>query len=43
METPAPEHQRPDGVSDETVEALGKLSEGHSHADPGRDRSPFDF
>ena len=27
METPAPEHQRPDGVSDETVEALGKLSE----------------
>jgi hypothetical protein len=27
METPAPEHQRPEGVSDETVEALGKLSE----------------
>jgi hypothetical protein len=27
METPAPEHWRPDGVSDETVEALGKLSE----------------
>ena len=27
METPAPEHQRPDGVSDQTVEALGKLSE----------------
>lgn len=24
---PAPEHQRPDGVSDTTVEALGKLSE----------------
>ena len=24
---PAPEHQRPDGVSDETVQALGKLSE----------------
>ena len=24
---PAPRHQRPDGVSDETVEALGKLSE----------------
>ena len=27
METPAPVHQRPEGVSDETVEALGKLSE----------------
>jgi hypothetical protein len=27
METPAPEHRRPEGVSDETVEALGKLSE----------------
>jgi hypothetical protein len=27
METPSPEHQRPEGVSDETVEALGKLSE----------------
>ena len=27
METPATEHQRPEGVSDETVEALGKLSE----------------
>ena len=26
-ETPAPEHQRPDGVGDDTVEALGKLSE----------------
>ncbi|MGA8256111.1 MAG: hypothetical protein WB767_05985 [Nocardioides sp.] len=24
---PAPEHRRPDGVSDETVAALGKLSE----------------
>ena len=24
---PAPEHQRPSGVSDETVQALGKLSE----------------
>lgn len=24
---PAPEHQRPDGVSDTTIEALGKLSE----------------
>jgi hypothetical protein len=27
METPSPEHQRPEGVSDDTVEALGKLSE----------------
>jgi hypothetical protein len=27
METPSPEHRRPEGVSDETVEALGKLSE----------------
>ncbi len=26
-ETPAPQHQRPDGVDDATVEALGKLSE----------------
>ena len=27
METPAPEHRRPEGATDETVEALGKLSE----------------
>ena len=27
VETPSPDHQRPAGVSDETVEALGKLSE----------------
>jgi hypothetical protein len=27
MTTPLPEHQRPDGVTDETVSALGKLSE----------------
>ncbi len=27
MDKPTPEHRRPDGVSDETVEALGKLSE----------------
>jgi hypothetical protein len=27
MRTPSPEHRRPEGVSDETVEALGKLSE----------------
>ncbi len=27
METPTPDHRRPEGVSDATVEALGKLSE----------------
>ena len=27
MSTPTPEHQRPDGVDDATVEALGTLSE----------------
>ena len=27
VDQPAPEHRRPDGVSDETVAALGKLSE----------------
>lgn len=27
METPTPEHRRPEGVSNATVEALGKLSE----------------
>ena len=27
METPLPEHQRPEGVSDATVSGLGKLSE----------------
>ncbi len=27
MTTPIPDHQRPDGVSDATVSALGKLSE----------------
>ncbi len=27
MSTPLPEHQRPDGVSDQTVAALGRLSE----------------
>ncbi len=27
MSEPLPEHQRPEGVSDETVSALGKLSE----------------
>lgn len=27
MSSPSAEHQRPDGVSDQTVEALGKLSE----------------
>lgn len=27
MDQPAPEHQRPEGVDDATIEALGKLSE----------------
>ena len=27
MSTPSPEHRRPQGVSDATIEALGKLSE----------------
>jgi hypothetical protein len=27
MSAPSPEHRRPEGVSDETVDALGKLSE----------------
>ena len=27
LDQPAPEHRRPDGVDDKTVEALGKLSE----------------
>jgi hypothetical protein len=27
VESPSPDHRRPDGVTDQTVEALGKLSE----------------
>lgn len=33
---PAPEHRRPEGVSDETVEALGKLSAAMDHVEDAR-------
>lgn len=33
---PAPEHRRPEGVSDATVEALGKLSAAMDHVEDGR-------
>ena len=33
---PAPEHRRPDGVSDATVEALGKLSAALDHVEDAR-------
>ncbi len=33
---PSPEHRRPDGVSDETVEALGKLSAALDHVEDAR-------
>jgi hypothetical protein len=33
---PAPEHRRPDGVSDATVEALGKLSAAIDHVEDAR-------
>lgn len=33
---PAPEHRRPDGVTDETVEALGKLSAAIDHVEDAR-------
>ena len=33
---PAPEHHRPDGVTDETVEALGKLSAAIDHVEDAR-------
>ncbi|MCW2736287.1 hypothetical protein [Nocardioides sp.] len=33
---PAPEHRRPDGVSDATIEALGKLSAALDHVEDGR-------
>ena len=33
---PAPEHRRPDGVADETVEALGKLSAAFDHIEEAR-------
>jgi hypothetical protein len=36
MDNPSPDHQRPDGVSDATVEALGKLSEALEVAEEAR-------
>lgn len=33
---PTPEHQRPDGVSDATVEAVGKLSAALDHVEDAR-------
>ena len=33
---PAPEHRRPDGVSDATIEALGKLSAALDHVEDAR-------
>ena len=33
---PAPEHRRPDGVTDATVEALGKLSAALDHVEDAR-------
>ena len=36
QDQPAPEHRRPDGVSDETVEALGKLSAALDHVEDAR-------
>jgi hypothetical protein len=33
---PAPEHRRPEGVSDETVEALGKFSAAMDHIEDAR-------
>ncbi len=37
-ETPSPEHQRPDGLTDATVEALGKLSEALEMVEEARGR-----
>ncbi len=36
QDRPAPEHRRPDGVDDETVEALGKLSAAMDHVEDAR-------
>ncbi len=33
---PSPEHRRPDGVTDETIEALGKLSAALDHIEDAR-------
>ncbi len=38
MDTPLPEHQRPDGVTDETISALGKLSEALEVVEDARGR-----
>jgi hypothetical protein len=38
MSTPLPEHQRPDGVGDETISALGKLSEALEVVEDARGR-----
>ncbi len=35
-EQPAPEHRRPEGVTDATVEALGKLSAALDHVEDAR-------
>ncbi|MBC2932537.1 hypothetical protein [Nocardioides sp. zg-1228] len=35
-DTPSPEHRRPDGVTDETVEAVGKLSAALDHVEDAR-------
>ena len=36
MSTAAPEHRRPEGVTDETVEAVGKLSAALDHVEDAR-------
>jgi|GEM_PF-7012401 len=36
VEEPSPEHTRPDGVDDATVEALGKLSEAFEVVEDAR-------
>ena len=36
MSRPAPEHQRPEGVTDETVEAVGKMSAALDHVEDAR-------
>ena len=37
-DTPRPEHQRPDGLADDTVEALGRLSEALEMVEEARGR-----
>ena len=36
MSRPAPEHRRPEGVTDETVEAVGKMSAALDHVEDAR-------